>query len=273
MLLTALIVFTPFLTAKAGNGVNIADNKNGTVTVDYENATKARIAVIVQKQGSDKKYNYFDEAKKISVKIPLTLGNGNYNISVLKNISDNRYSPLSSENIKLSLKDGKKAFITSNLMLDWDSKNAAIKYANKIAKKQKDDYGKIKVVYKYVVTNYHYDYKKFNKNQSGGLSYYTPNINQTYKAKKGICYDIATLHASMLRSVGVTTKLITGYPKNKYFNGKSYHAWNQVYSTKKKKWMIIDPTCDMCLYEQKVKFNKLQMEKKTKEYSNTKYQY
>ena len=84
---------------------------------------------------------------------------------------------------------------------------------------------------------------------------------------------MSALTASMLRSIGVQTKMITGYPDNRYFDGESYHAWNNLYSKDKKRWMIIDVTCDMCLYEQGVPYKKLIMSKKASEYSNVKYEY
>lgn len=270
-----ILIGIPNMTIKADNGVDIANNQDGTVTVTYDNNAKAKIAVTVQKQGvsNGMQYKYFSEAENVEVEVPLTLGNGAYQVNVLKNIVDTRYSSLTSKVVTLSLKDAKGAYLTSNQMINWSKKNSAIKYANKITKKSKSQYAKIKKIYKYIVTNYHYDYNKFSKNASGSLSYYTPNINTIYKQKKGICYDISALNASMLRSVGIQTKLVTGYPKNKYFDGVSYHAWNKVYATAKKKWIIMDATCDMCLYEQGVKYKKLKMEKKAKEYSNIKYEY
>lgn len=272
-LLCFVIFMVPSVKAHAENGVGISDNRNGTVTVKYANDSKKTIAITVKKSGSGSQYNYFVHDKNVTAVIPMTSGNGTYTVSVLKNIEGNRYSPLSSMEVSLKLKDSKAAFLTSNEMINWSKKNAAIKKANQIAKKYSGQMNKIKGIYKYLVTNYHYDYNKYSKNNGGSLEYYTPNINTTYKTKKGICYDISALTAAMLRSIGVQTKMITGYPSNKYFDGKSYHAWNKLYSKEKKKWIIIDVTCDVCLYEQGMKYNKLTMSKTASAYSNVKYEY
>lgn len=272
-LLCFIIFMAPTVVAHAENGVGISDNKNGTFTVKYANSSNTKIAITVNKSGADTQYQYIVQTKNVNAIIPMTLGNGTYTVSVLKNIEGNRYSTLSSAQISLKLKDYKSSYLTSNEMIKWSKKNAVIKRANKIAKKYKGQLNKVKGIYKYLVTNYHYDYNKFSKNSSGNLGYYMPNINTTYKTKKGICYDISALTASMLRSIGVQTKMITGYPSNKYFDGRSYHAWNQFYSKDKKKWIIIDVTCDMCLYEQGTKYKKLTMTKKASEYSNIKYEY
>ncbi|MDE7423579.1 MAG: transglutaminase-like domain-containing protein [Lachnospiraceae bacterium] len=268
-----IVFMMPTVIVHAENGVGISDNRNGTITVKYANDNKIKIAITVEKSGTNIQYRYFVQDKNVNAVIPMTLGNGNYTVSVLKNIEGTRYSPLDSQEVSLQLKDYKNSYLTSNEMIKWDKKNAAIKKANKIAKKYKGQLNKVKGIYKYLVTNYHYDYNKFAQNSSGNLSYYTPNINTTYKSKKGICYDISALTASMLRSIGVQTKMVTGYPANKYFDGKSYHAWNVLYSKEKKKWIIIDVTCDMCLYEQKTKYKNLTMIKKASHYSNIRYEY
>ena len=271
MLFVLFMICVPHSVAHAENGVEIVNNADGTVTVTYENTSSKKIAVTVKKEGATTQYNYFLTDDTIDADIPLTAGNGTYKVSVLKNIEDSKYSSLSSEEVKLSLNDSKSAYLTSNEMITWDSKNAAIKKANRLTKKYKSQMSKIKSLYKYIVTNYHYDYDKYTANNSGKLSYYTPDIEETYSSKKGICYDMSALTASMMRSVGVQTKMVTGYPTSKYYNGSQYHAWNKVYAKKYKKWLVIDVTCDMCLYEQGTKYNKLSMKKKASEYSNVKY--
>lgn len=273
ILLGLLVFFLPHTVAHAGteNGVGIEDNRNGTVTIKYSNSSNANIAVTVKKNGTNTQYNYFLSDREIVSDIPLTGGNGVYQISVLKNVVDSKYSPLSSEQVSLVLKDSKSAFTTSNEMITWEHTNNAIKKANQLTFKYKSQSSKIKSIYKYLVTNYHYDYDKYGRNTSGDLSYYTPDIDKTYAEKKGICYDMAALTASMMRSVGVQTQMVTGYPTSKYYNGSQYHAWNKVYFKRYRKWVVMDITCDMCLYEQGTKYTKLTMKKRASEYSNVRY--
>ena len=154
----------PYSVAHADNGVGIVDNQNGTVTVTYDNSSNKKIAVTVKKDGSSIQYNYFLTESSINAEIPLTVGNGTYKISVLKNIADSRYSPLSSEEVSLSLSDSKSAYLTSNEMISWNTTNNAIKKANALTKKYKSQTSKIKTIYKYIVTKFHYDYDKYSKN-------------------------------------------------------------------------------------------------------------
>lgn len=261
------------LHVQAESAVAISDNKDGTVSVEYDNTAGKKIAVMVVKEGTDKKYNYFSTDRKVDIDVPLTLGNGTYNVSVFKNISGTSYSSLHKEEVTLQLSDSKKAYLTSNQVINWNAKNSAIKKANSLTKKCKTEYSKIQKIYTYIVKNYHYDYVKLAQNQSGQLTNYIPDIEVVYKQKKGICYDISALNASMLRSLGIKTKLVKGYPVSKYYDGSVYHAWNRIYNKKNKKWIVVDATCDMCLYEQGAKFKLKNMEKKASQYSRVTYEY
>ena len=50
-----------------------------------------------------------------------------------------------------------------------------------------------------------------------------PNVDETLKTGKGICFDYAALMTSMLRSQRIPTKLEVGYA------GETYHAWISTY--------------------------------------------
>lgn len=271
--IVCLLLFSVFLInggeVKAANGVSITDNKDGTIDVSYNNTESKMIAIQVRKSGSNVDYNYFCPQKAIDVSIPMTLGNGTYSVKVLKNTSGNSYSNLDSTSITLKLSDEKAAFLTSSYEINWNSKNQAIKKANSLTKSKKKDMDKIKVIYKYIVENYSYDTAKAKKLAGANVNY-VPDIDEVYSSKKGICYDISSLNASMLRSVGIETKMIKGYPKNPSLPRGIYHAWNKVYDTSSKKWIIIDATTDMQLYK---KADYKAMSKSSKQYPNEMYIY
>ncbi|MNE59256.1 Transglutaminase-like superfamily protein [compost metagenome] len=67
---------------------------------------------------------------------------------------------------------------------------------------------------------------------------YIPNNDSTLLSNKGICYDYASLFATMLRSEGIPTKLVMG--NTSYVS--TYHAWNEVLLNGK--WVTIDTTVD-----------------------------
>ena len=76
---------------------------------------------------------------------------------------------------------------------------------------------------------------------------YLPNVDDTLKTKKGICFDYAALMTAMLRSSGIPTRLDIGYATN------IYHAWISTYLDEQgwvdnvikfdgKNWTMMDPT-------------------------------
>lgn len=94
---------------------------------------------------------------------------------------------------------------------------------------------RVQRVHQYITTQYHYDYDL----ESNTPDWYQPDYQRLSKYKKGICYDFASLNASLLREMGIPTRLVMGYPTN----NSSYHAWNEVYINKK--WRIVDVTYDL----------------------------
>lgn len=94
---------------------------------------------------------------------------------------------------------------------------------------------RVQRVHQFVTTQYEYDYEL----ESNTPDWYQPDYQRLSKYKSGICYDFASLNASLLREMGIPTRLVMGYPTN----NNSYHAWNEVYVNKK--WRIVDVTYDL----------------------------
>lgn len=94
---------------------------------------------------------------------------------------------------------------------------------------------RVKEVHSFITKRYRYDYQ-LEKNTP---DWYQPDYRRLSAYQKGICYDFASLNASLLRAMGVPTKLVMGYPTNT----SSYHAWNEVYVNKR--WKVVDTTFDL----------------------------
>ena len=70
-----------------------------------------------------------------------------------------------------------------------------------------------------------------------------------FESKQGFCAHYASVHAFMLRSIGVPARVVTGYhgselnPNGQYLNiyDRSAHAWVE-YLTPDQQWQRIDPT-------------------------------
>lgn len=103
----------------------------------------------------------------------------------------------------------------------------------------KTDREKAKAIYTWIGTHIRYDDDKadkiMNKNNvtnSGAI--------ETFKSRKGICFDYACLYVAMCRAVNIKVRMIIG----EAYNGEEYisHAWNQVYLKNQRKWINVDPT-------------------------------
>lgn len=236
------------------------DNENGVITITYNNDKKETLKVMVAK-GTDIYYYDMKDGENV-LDIPLTMGNGKYTIRILKNVSGTKYSAVKAVTIELDLKDEEEVFKYSNVVVNYEEKYEAVKKAASLTKKSKNDADRIKKVHEYVVKNFSYDYEKASSVKSG----YIPDIQIVYQDKKGICYDISAIMATMLRSQGIKVKLVMGTTPN--IDG--YHAWNSIYDTKTKKWYPVDATYDIGLYTGKKEYS---LKKNAKDYTDVTFQY
>ena len=253
---------TAFVNAEtlAANTVfNTAQIGSGIIKVGYGTEKDKKLKLFVEKSGKRITYDLKNDGTVES--FSLQMGNGDYSVSVLENIEGNKYTYVSTENVKLDLTDQKEVFLNSVQNINWNDEMAAIKKARELTNGVKEDQDKINNIYNYIISNINYDFDKLNR-----LTFdYIPNIDSTLASNKGICYDYSSTFAAMLRSAGIPAKLVKGYSTN--VNG--YHAWNEVYNTKDNKWIIIDTTYDSQMKAANAKFK---MEKESSEYTKI-YEY
>ena len=179
----------------------------------------------------DETYTYDVVTGKEQI-FPLQLGNGYYTIKVMKNIVDTKYSELYVTGAEVYLEDEFDPFLRPSQYADYDKSSDCVTKAAELAASASDANDFITRVYDYVCKNIKYDKKKASTVQPG----YIPNPDSTMKEGKGICFDYASLAASMLRSQGIPTKIIFGYVGD---SGDLYHAWNMYY-TKESGWVAVE---------------------------------
>ncbi len=245
---------------------SFTDNKNGTVSFSYNNTNKERCKVVTRLEGG-KMYQYDVPQGECEMVFPLTQGNGTYVVYLCKNTAGNKYSVLESVNITLELENDLETFLCSNQIIKWDRQNEAIRKAYALTRDMNGDEDKIEAIYDYMVKNFSYDYDKMeNIDKISSESAYVPDIEATYAAKMGICYDISALTAAMLRSVSIPAKVVTGYSSNTV----NYHAWNRIYFLRKKDWRTVDITYDIDMYKDGKRYS---MIKNDEYYKNIMYEY
>ena len=260
MLIAAFVLFISVNvvaadTSPAAGWLDASKLAQGVVSVSYDVKSNVKTKVKIAK--GKESYIYNLTAGQGTEPFPLQLGNGEYKVMVLENISGKTYKIVKQETVKLNLKDETVVYLNSVQNVSWTSTNKAIAKAQELTKGKKTDEDKVKAIYNFIITNIEYDY-----NLAASVSPdYLPNIDKTLSTKKDICYGYSALFAAMLRSLDIPTKLVMG--NTEYVDG--YHAWNEVYLGGK--WVTIDTTVDEGL---KKSGKKLEMIKEVNKYTKAK---
>ena len=166
---------------------------------------------------------------------PFQSGSGNYTIRIMKNVEDSKYFELYSMQVPVHLNSELDPFLISCQYAYYTEDSACVQKAREIAGQSSDETDFIYKIYEEICSSVKYDSIKAQAVQSG----YIPNPDETLATKRGICFDYASLAASMLRSQGIPTKIIFGYvaPDN------IYHAWNMFY-TEESGWTAVEFKAD-----------------------------
>ena len=243
----ALAVAMPSASAKvvfSDNGavVDASNTADGYVMVKYAGNAQKRLKVLIKgPKGTDFNYN-LNTAGNYEV-FPLSDGNGEYTIGVYQNTEGTKYVTLVSKKFPVTLKNEYAPYLIPNQYVNYTASSNAVKMGAQLTGGAANVLAKIAVVYEYVSQNISYDTQQAATVQSG----YVPDVDQVLARKKGICFDFASLMASMLRSQDIPTRLVIGYA------GSAYHAWIDVYTSETgwieavvyfdgKTWKLMDPT-------------------------------
>lgn len=236
-------------------GIDTSNSGRGVVGVKYTHSSGEKIKVIVNKSGS--KYTYNLNSLTGFEYFPLQMGNGDYTVTIYKNISGTSYSTIKSYNLNVNLSNSSIVYLNSIQNIKWTSSTNAVAKARSLASGKGSTEAKVKSIYEYVVTNIKYDRSKVNT-----LSYsYVPSVSATFSTRKGVCYDFASTFAAMLRGVSIPTRLVMGNS----VNANGYHAWNEVLINGS--WVIIDTSYDSQLKQAGRSYS---MIKSSSQYSKTK---
>ncbi|MGO0059105.1 transglutaminase-like domain-containing protein [Brevibacillus fluminis] len=234
-----LITTPAFALASVANSrIDAGEADRGIVKVQDDPAKKAKEAVIISKDGQRYYYNM-----NANNRFPLQLGDGTYTVSVVENVAGNKYKMVEKKEVVLAGANEQAVFLQPIQMIYWNDSMQAIAKAKELTKAAKSDKEKIEAIYRYLITNYSYDYPKAETLAND----YIPSIEATWASKKGICYDFASMFAAMLRSQGIPAKLMMGR-KN---DVTQYHAWNEVYIKETNQWVTIDTTYDSIVMKSK----------------------
>lgn len=230
LLLVAFLLSLTVLPVQASNSfIDSTLLERGAISINSPVNSSKTLKVTIAK-GSDKyTYDYVPNSR-----YPLQLGNGQYTVSLLEHVSGTSYKVLKRETIQVTITNQNDIYTHSIPNIQFSETSGSSKLAKELTKDAKTTEEKIAFIHDYIVKNIKYDFNRTNPSD------YTPNLDSILTNKNGICYDYAAVFAGMLRSLNIPTKLMMGY-KNDI---KTYHAWNEVYISETKQWIIVDTTYD-----------------------------
>ena len=225
-----------------GTVIDYSNSADGYIMIKYSGAHSNVRVQIATPEGPTPTYPIFSTGWET---LPLTNGNGTYNIKVLANDGGNQYAVAGSLALPVSLSYSTAAFYRPNIFCNYNAGTPCVGYAAELTRGCDTEVAKIEAIYNYVVGNFKYDYEKAS---SVSTSAYIPNLNSVWASKSGICFDYASTMAAMLRTQGLPTRVCVGN-----VNGGTYHAWISVYVKGSgwvngiiqfdgNSWKLMDPT-------------------------------
>ena len=219
--------------------------------IDYGNASEGYF--IVHYLGSNEKVKmqltgpdgvtYTYNLGNSEAVIPITSGNGSYNIVAFENIGGNQYSTLYATDLDFNVVNEFGPYLYPNQYVNFTKDSAIVPLAKDLAKSATSDLEVVTAVYSYIVSNIEYDEVKLQNAEKT----YLPDVDEVLSSKKGFCFDYAALMAAMLRSQRIPARMEIGYA------GDAYHAWLSVNIDDKgwvsgiiefdgATWTLMDPT-------------------------------
>jgi hypothetical protein len=208
--------------AATGNNGAFVDTSNASKGYVGAAATSgSKLKLQVTKNGQSMNYDMPNDGSPVIV--PLDMDSGTYTVAVMQNTSGSRYIELYSTSVNAQIESEFAPYLVPNVFCNYNENSAVVAKAKELTQDAKNEGDALRLIYTWVESNISYDNNK--ANELSGKSGYIPNPDETLQSQTGICFDYASLTASMLRSLGIPCKIITGYVSP---NGV-YHSWNMVW--------------------------------------------
>ena len=230
--------------AQTSNGASIDTSCTSDGYVAASGTASTRLKFLVT--SGEATYSYDLPQDGTPIICPLTFGDGAYEFRVMQNTSGDNYVELLSVDAQVKLQSEFAPFLVPSVYCSYTDQSYCVSKARELTKDAADEGEAVEDVCQWIVDNVSYDDDKASqlKDSSG----YVPDPDATLKSKSGICFDYASLGAAMLRSLGIPTKIVTGYVSP----DQIYHAWIMVYidgtwkseqfSVDKNTWSRVDLT-------------------------------
>ncbi len=222
--------------------IDISQKNRGLVKIGYKGESTEKVKVMIEKGIDRYVYPLIPNGKIVG--FPLQMGNGEYMISILTNITDNRYAYIETQNLDVKLTNQNLVYLNSIQLISWNPDSKAVVKNNQLVGDETDIEKKVEIVYDFIINNVRYDYDKVDLLHPS----YIPYPDKTIVELKAICYDYTALLAAMKRSEDIPVKLVKGYSTNV----DGYHSWNEIFINGE--WIIVDTTVDAAYNKAKMNF-------------------
>lgn len=207
---------TEVFTCESGS-IDYSNAAEGYISVTYTGGSdSAKLRMICGEQTYD-----HDIALGKADYFPLSCGSGSYTLQLYEHAEGKMYSLLIDKTVKLNVASETEMFLLPNHYVKFDKGSAAVAKSAELCAGKSGTVEKLAAVFTWLTDNVTYD-KELAKTVRSG---YCPDPDRTLAAKKGICFDYASLLCAMMRAQGVPTRLAVGYAATDI-----YHAWNEVYT-------------------------------------------
>lgn len=207
---------TEVFTCESGS-IDYSNAADGYISVTYTGGSdSAKLRMICGEQTYD-----HDIALGKADYFPLSCGSGSYTLQLYEHAEGKMYSLLINKTVKLNVASETEMFLLPNHYVKFDKGSAAVAKSAELCAGKSGTVEKLAAVFTWLTDNVTYD-KELAKTVRSG---YCPDPDRTLAAKKGICFDYASLLCAMMRAQGVPTRLAVGYAATDI-----YHAWNEVYT-------------------------------------------
>ena len=181
--------------------------KADKLTVDASNANQGYIMVKAPKTKTKMKVTVETSGAKLQYDIngdgeyevfPLQLGRTNYTISLWRQVEGKKYGKIGQVKVAAKMEDELSCFLYPNQYVNYTKDSPCVKEATEICKNLETNLEKYEAIRAYIVKYFSYDYIKCVT--VAGSSGMLPDIEGTWKGKKGICQDLSAVTCAMLRS-------------------------------------------------------------------------
>ena len=226
----------------ARSKIDATTASNGFISITYTGRMDKNLKVQITKDNVTYTYDLRKDGR--TERFPLQMGNGQYAVTVLENVSGNDFAIIQSARFNVTLRDALAPYLVRSQIVNYTTSSAAVT-AGRSAMGSGTTLDRVDKAYNYVASNMSYDYALAANPPAG----YVPNIDSVWNSKKGICYDYSAIMVAILRDQGIPAQLCMGYAYDNI-----YHAWIEVYIDKAgtvatgslkfdgKTYVLMDPT-------------------------------